>query len=572
MSKHRSSNGDLSLTSPTARGKLRSHSSSTGNGASSTTAVLSHIVPIETPTHRAINSGNSGATVGIGMRQTSLGARTISIHESNGMNSSQSQSALNQGAYQRVSSNVDFRRNSGTLSAVATPAANATSSAPFDQSGNQLSHLSKVFRRPATTCQLVLLTLLMSSVLSTIVVLSTGCGGSDGSQHLSRRWSQLMQSDRSSAPVTSSSHDLVPFRFPRYTSNGHPSLYVTAWPNHGAGVGHQFGEWLHGAAMSFTHNLTYVHAPFMVMSAKWTNFLGFGFGEWEHADVEAHYDTVEERVLQDNTEQPDAWIDKQVAQYDEHLAKQINAVPADGVYEPTSARVLRLHRIHVPTYGPHSGTDSYACLPELNLLLRQKYCMARIREPISTDLYALDRAAQRFVIALHMRCGDSCYNIWRATNLDSVRVTITHVIALLTSAPLSIAESSISFHLFSQSPSNNTAAEHFAPVVHHIRSTTSAHVTSHFDVLGITTLHHMIISDLLIGASSSFSWIAALLHHTASMGPISACQWNCQYDRLTGMFDQPCLVKAIQQSQPHRNKYDSIQDCHDLKPIGYQAT
>lgn len=40
-------------------------------------------------------------------------------------------------------------------------------------------------------------------------------------------------------------------------------LYITAWPNHGTGVGHQFGEWIQGIWAAYQYNITYIHTSFL---------------------------------------------------------------------------------------------------------------------------------------------------------------------------------------------------------------------------------------------------------------------------------------------------------------------
>jgi hypothetical protein len=72
-----------------------------------------------------------------------------------------------------------------------------------------------------------------------------------------------------------------PFLFPRPTS----TVFVTAWPNHGAGLGHQFGEWLYGPSIAVMMNLSYVHTGMSGNAARWDEWLGFGAGEDSEADV-----------------------------------------------------------------------------------------------------------------------------------------------------------------------------------------------------------------------------------------------------------------------------------------------
>ncbi|CAF4234340.1 unnamed protein product [Rotaria magnacalcarata] len=66
-------------------------------------------------------------------------------------------------------------------------------------------------------------------------------------------------------------------------------LYITAWPNHGAGIGHQFGEWFQGIWAAYKFNITYVHTPFLINSAYWNSFLGFGANEIGEDDIKIHH-------------------------------------------------------------------------------------------------------------------------------------------------------------------------------------------------------------------------------------------------------------------------------------------
>ena len=421
--------------------------------------------------------------------------------------------------------------------------------------------------------------------------------------------------DKSVVPV---SNDPFPFRFQRFDSGPHAHLYLTAWPNHGAGLGHQFGEWLNGPWLAMTHNLSYIHTPFLVHSSQWTDFLGFGAGEVGIDHLQTQYVTTD-LAETDNANAVNQWLAQQIGLYDDLRASRLQAAlkaeadtkKTDSVAQQTSAvqqqqhalaRVLKIYRIHVATTGLHSP----ACDVRLNLILRQKYCAARVRDALAPltaleDWYTADRAAGRFVVALHMRCGDSCYNPYRATNIQSVMNTVALLVRALTGKakpvvegqtaapidansnatvsptayiddPIVASEDLISLHLFSQSPHNNTATAHFSGLIDFIRSTTKAHVTSHFDSLASVSLHHMIQSDLLIGAQSSFSWIGAVLHHTVSMGPITPCQWNVPYNRDTGDFDFNELHTAIRESADHRNPqvFDSMDKCRQLKPIQHQ--
>ena len=62
-------------------------------------------------------------------------------------------------------------------------------------------------------------------------------------------------------------------------------LYITASPNRGAGIGHQFDELIQGISAAYKCNITYVHTPFIITSAHWNSFLCFGTNEMVEDDA-----------------------------------------------------------------------------------------------------------------------------------------------------------------------------------------------------------------------------------------------------------------------------------------------
>jgi hypothetical protein len=222
----------------------------------------------------------------------------------------------------------------------------------------------------------------------------------------------------------------------------------------------------------------------------------------------------------------------------------------------TQVTLLRIFRVHVPW-----PSRRYSCHPEINLILRRKYCAARIQLPVKEDLYRGDREAGRVVVAFHLRCGDSCFNYYRATPLDSVIRTIR----LLADTLREGGHPLLSVHLFSQPPHNDSAEHHFSPVLQS-PDLKGIPLVGHWYTHSHTTLHHLITSDILIGAQSSFSWVASLLHHTVALGPLDTCRWPVTgYDRDTGEFDGPSLLHSFNLSRKHAPKFRSMDDCHALR-------
>ena len=357
-----------------------------------------------------------------------------------------------------------------------------------------------------------------------------------------------------------------PFLFPRPTS----TLYITSWPNHGAGLGHQFGEWLYGAALAHMQGITYVHTGFLGNSARWADWLGFGAGEDSEADVRNVAVDVDVVVRFDHDhynnslprKEVEQWVQEQRVVHEQRIvaaASTLNTPALQLLAESdpvTPATLLRVYRIHVP-----HPANRYSCHPETNLMLRQKYCAARIHRPVTEDLFAVDRSMGATIVAFHLRCGDSCYNEFRTTPFPSVIATIRLMYDTIKQAGLGETV----FHLFSQPPQDNTAEAHFAPLL------TSPNLTGitlhgHWYTHAHTTLHHLITADILIGAQSSFSWVASLLHHTVAVGPVDTCRWQVDgYSKQTGEFNTTSLLVELNRSRPYQPQYRTMDDCHAMK-------
>ncbi len=59
--------------------------------------------------------------------------------------------------------------------------------------------------------------------------------------------------------------------------NPTPEMYYAAWPNQGAGIGHQLDVWCHGYFIAKDWGLKFAYLPFS--KERWDAFLGFGEGE-----------------------------------------------------------------------------------------------------------------------------------------------------------------------------------------------------------------------------------------------------------------------------------------------------
>ena len=335
-------------------------------------------------------------------------------------------------------------------------------------------------------------------------------------------------------------------------------LYITSWPNHGAGIGHQFGEWLQGVWAAFKYNITYVYTPFLINSAHWNSFLGFGTDEILEEDIKNHFGPPSIRQIGNDGQTQDSierWI---LGQRNEYYNQSAIGNPV----------ILRLYRVN----SLISYTEA-VCYPPVSNVLRMKYCMKRVHQPLQTDLYRNDRLADKFIVGMHLRCGDSCYDSYRTTSFSSVENTILKLNSDLSSR---YKNRKIVFHLFSEPPKNNTAENHFRPLLHNPKFQTAILnpivIVPHFSLTAPLTLHHLIMSDILFTAQSSFSHLAAILRVGIAFGAVSGCPdrlYFADYDKKTGYYSSEKLLKVLDQKDLLESKqqttntleHKSVEEC-----------
>ena len=315
-------------------------------------------------------------------------------------------------------------------------------------------------------------------------------------------------------------------------------LFITSFPNHGAGVGHQFDEWIQGLWAAHMYNLTYVFTPFLKASAHWNKFLYFHLNELVEQDVTQRFRTVHVKDYyrgDPSNLSVQSWIIQQQEEFSRHKSMD-------------HAMLLRLHCL-----GDIVNVKKAACFTPINIQLRTKYCIARYVTPVRINLYKRDRLANRFVVAIHLRCGDSCYDSYRATSLISVENTILQIHSLIYQY---YPKREVVFHLFSQSPHNGTAEQHFGRITHNEKfrkfQPYPIRIVSHFSLSDPITLHHLIMSDVLLTAQSGFSLLAAILRIGVTFGPITSCQPKLtvdSYDKRTGNFSWNQLTQALNYSE-----------------------
>ena len=378
------------------------------------------------------------------------------------------------------------------------------------------------------------------------------------------------------------------FLFPALT----PALYVTAHPDPSASLSQQFAQWVYGPYLSLTQNVSYAYTPFLKLSSRWATFLGFGDGEVTEPDLLATF--ARSRVFVRNAGDSDAaqggaagrevadWLSERRKKV-EHINKQWTEwqrkadkapdLPPPHVEEPkgsyldgyttrhvdpgqpiTTATVFRLYRIPVPSL-------MHACHPPLTRLLRQKYCAARVRSPLPMDLYDADRRAGHMIVALHIVCGDACFN----ANKTSPMASYAHTVQRVTATAAAHSMPPPAFHVFSAAPSNDSKGEWFEPL-------RALRVRLHLDHHSHAVFHHLVMADVLVApalAASSTSWLVQLLHAGVVIGPSSpqhACVGEVgMYHKDTGAFDEESFAKLWSTLGGHRVQYGSIRDCAAIK-------
>ena len=368
------------------------------------------------------------------------------------------------------------------------------------------------------------------------------------------------------------------FTFPRPTPKSrHSSFFVTGLPNPGAGVGHQFHEWVTGPYLAKKHNLTYVYSDFQHQSKRWNTFLGLADGELTRQDVELTYGPFQRTLEADYPTDLEELKTYNVSVWAETQLKQILSNPQfqrrmseNGVSSsPPSSNhliaaqssltpnlpapiLLQTHFVSVPLH-----TD--VCEPDIHRTIRQKYCLARLRNPVKQNLYADNRRQNKIIITWHLRCGDECFSSYRTTSFDSVVNTCWKLNELFRQLE---PNRQLSFHFFSQKPHNGTAEDHFAPLIKRLHP---METHTHWHTKSTSVMHHLITSDVLFGSISGFSWVSFLYHNRVAIGSYPSCTDHIKYDKLTGEFNQQQFINAWSKYKDQLPKFESFQDCLNIQ-------
>ena len=373
------------------------------------------------------------------------------------------------------------------------------------------------------------------------------------------------------------------FTFPRPLPGSiHSSFFVTAVPNRGAGIGHQFTEWVVGPYLANKFGLTFVYQPFLEQAARWDTFLGLSEGELTLEDVEIMYGPIQRTIQARYPEDPETWKLYNVSIWTDAQLKQIllntkgyssfmpdpsqpstrsslQSSPNSYLTLPHSTLTPNLTApILIQSYEISIPLNIDVCEAGILIPVRQKYCLARIRNPVRQKLYDEDRRRNKIVIAWHLRCGDGCFDSYRATSFESITVTSWKAKQIFDRIE---PNRELVFHFFSQDPLNGTAEEHFAPLIKRLQP---METRTHWHAKSTSVLHHLITSDILFGSISGFSWLSSLYHNRIAIGSYPGCNDPLDYDRESGEFNEERFIDAWNRHKNELPKFDSFQDCLNI--------
>ena len=344
------------------------------------------------------------------------------------------------------------------------------------------------------------------------------------------------------------------------SSSASPTLIaITSYPDGETGVGDQFGQWVIAPFLALKLNMTYAFHGFNGPAQRWNDWLGWSDCELTYQDIIRRYENVQIHsygATQRKTIEMQAWAEQQIATLRTAATSSISR-----------AVILQFSSVHIQW-----PFNEIACHPQLNLVLRQRYCAMRMIRPVLTDVYADDERAKRLIIGIHYRCGDACFNYaYRTTPFHSMATTIR-----LLHDTLQPIYGAPAFHFFAQPPTiatNETvtilsAAQHFSPLISNITAY-GCKIIPHYDLHSHTVLHHLIRSHIIVGSQSSFTWVANLLHHAIGISPgtTPGCKWTVPYNRDTGIFDTNILHQYLSEmfNQSTRITFRSIDQCYNMQ-------
>ncbi len=322
-------------------------------------------------------------------------------------------------------------------------------------------------------------------------------------------WGRIRRAIRSSRHYPKLFSSYWHHRFHKHRSGaGRDTLYLSARPNPGAGIGHQMANWIAGYWWARQFGLKYAHSPFP--SPAWEEFLGFGENEYTVEKLAAMpgYKVVKLPPFREKIPQERGLVENIIASYDGQ--KAVFLMAQDQSYR-----------------------DQIGVIEDLQRKFHQAPARKHDRLIFSAD---------HFNIAVHVRRGDIVagqmngnLNLqMRWQDNDYFLKVLGNVLkALRTDNPVAI-------YLFSQGkPEEFKEFETFDNL--------------HFclDMGARDSFLHMVFADLLITSKSSFSYKPALLSKGIRVCPIDF--WHAYPDDPKWILAEADGTIPLETIQPEGN-------------------
>ena len=251
------------------------------------------------------------------------------------------------------------------------------------------------------------------------------------------------------------------------------TCYYSARPNPGAGIGHQIANWIAGYWYARQFNLKFAHMPFSIK--QWDDFLGFGYGETQVADLKKQGYKIRKLPLFDEKNDKEVQLNKQIIQ--SYAGKHVVFV----------AEQDQFYR------------DQFGVIADI----QKKFYNAPTRKN-DRLIYSPDN----FNIAIHVRRGDIMANpanpnlAMRYLSNDYFEKVLRQVIENIQT------DKSVHIYFFSQGKPEDYPEFASYPNLHWC-----------LDMDAQSSFLHFVYADLLITSKSSFSYKPALLNKGIKVCP-----------------------------------------------------
>lgn len=283
------------------------------------------------------------------------------------------------------------------------------------------------------------------------------------------------------------------------------NLYYAAWPNHGAGLGHQLDVWCSGPFIARDWGLKFAYLPFS--KERWDKFLGFG-------EEEISVEELKKR----------GYIVRRLPLFDAHdnisidLNKRI-------ISSYSGKKIVFIAEVDQPyIYTPEEKTE----------FIKNKFMSASSR---ADDMIILDRS--NYNITIHIRRGDIMSD---PTNQNLVMRYLSNAYydnVLQQVLKILNIDKPVHIYVFSQGKLEDFPEFNKYDNLHWC-----------FDVSAQNSFANMVYSDMIITSKSSFSYDPALMNEGVKLCPKSfwghypkSKEWIlCEDD---GSFDNNVLLDVL---------------------------